>query len=150
MSSKSESNRIMKSEILSGANFLTHLLHLANSGIKKRKLGRFRHNLIKLLEKRYKNYWDYSAPMSGTGYRVIRINERMDPVVKEAAKLCNINEKVIQSSFPYVLTLWIDPNEVTYRFGEDGDIYTLFDGSKKCEAWSPHCEETICTKMCCF
>lgn len=44
----------------------------------------------------------------------------MDPVVTEAAKVTGLTN--IGSFLPKEFTMWIDPNEVSYRFGEDGSI----------------------------
>ena len=70
---------------------------------------------------RYKDHWDPTNPNQGSAYRCIRINGcRLDPVVREAAKVTGLTN--ISEYLPSQLTLWIDPSDVSYRFGEDGSI----------------------------
>ena len=47
----------------------------------------------------------------------------MDPLVVKAAQECGV--KISDLSLPKEFTMWIDPNEISYRFGEDGSINTV-------------------------
>jgi hypothetical protein len=50
----------------------------------------------------------------------------MDPVLALAAASAGIDESCLMSVLPSELTLWVDPNDVCYRIGEDGSIGSLF------------------------
>ena len=108
----------MKNEVHCACEFMSRMLqakHLPVQFIKS-----FRSRLEEVLIERYKNHWDPENPQRGSAYRCIRINGRMDPIVKEAAKVTGLTD--IGRYLPAELTLWVDPNEVSYRFGEDGSI----------------------------
>lgn len=51
----------------------------------------------------------------------------MDPLVKQAAVDCGMNEANVHTLFPSELTMWVDPREVSYRFGENGSIGMLYE-----------------------
>jgi len=51
-------------------------------------------------------------------------------VVSQAAVEAGISESRLMELLPSELTLWVDPNDVSYRFGEEGSIGVLLDGSK--------------------
>ena len=109
----------MKDEVQCGCDFLSSLLatrHLPTQFTKP-----FKRRMEELLMERFRDHWDPSNPNKGSAYRCIRINgRRLDPVVKEAAKVTGLSN--IAEYLPSELTLWIDPNDVSYRFGEDGSI----------------------------
>jgi protein Tob/BTG len=72
---------------------------------------------------RYANHWFPEHPYKGSAFRCIRIvKKRVDPVVTTAASEAGIAECRLQEVLPSELTLWVDPNDVSYRFGEDGSI----------------------------
>lgn len=80
----------------------------------------FRLRLEELLSQRFKDHWDTRNPSKGSAYRCIRINSKMDPIVSEAAKVTGLRD--ISKYLPAEFTMWIDPRDVSYRFGEDGSI----------------------------
>ena len=80
----------------------------------------FKKRLEELLVERFKNHWDPTNPNKGSAYRCIRINSKLDPVVREAAKVTGLSN--ISSYLPPEFTMWVDPRDVSYRFGEDGSI----------------------------
>ena len=80
----------------------------------------FRLRLEELLSQRFKDHWDTRNPSKGSAYRCIRINSKMDPVVSEAAKVTGLKD--ISKYLPAEFTMWIDPRDVSYRFGEEGSI----------------------------
>ena len=114
----------MKLELLSTANFLVHLVRL-RSTISEAKLNEFKSSLVEVLRRRYRDHWFPEKPFKGSGYRCIRINGRMDPVIAQACEVCGLDPQVIHATFPSELTLWIDPLEVSYRIGENGSICIL-------------------------
>lgn len=123
-------------EIQSASNFLTHLVKLGRVNLSESQLDTFRHSILDVLRQRYKYHWFPEKPHKGSGYRCIRINGKLDPVVEQAAALCGLSAAVLKTTFPPELTIWIDPAEVSYRIGENGSICVLFDTTHK-EPWKP-------------
>ena len=127
----------MKLELLSAANFLTHLVRLAKRGVHEKTLAKFRENLIQVLRRRYRDHWFPEKPFKGSGYRCIRINGRMDPVIGCAGDKSKLSSTFLHSTFPSELTMWIDPLEVSYRIGENGSICVLYEYSEGGREWMP-------------
>jgi protein Tob/BTG len=53
----------------------------------------------------------------------------MDPLVLRAGKQCGFTEADLLRVLPAELTLWVDPDEVAYRIGEEGSIAVLYESS---------------------
>lgn len=77
----------------------------------------------------YKHHWFPEKPFKGSGYRCIRINHKMDPIISKAASQIGLSLQQLYQLLPSELTLWVDPFEVSYRIGEDGSICVLYEGS---------------------
>lgn len=109
------------------------------NNINEAKLDKFRNALIEALRRRYRDHWFPEKPFKGSGYRCIRINGKMDPVIAQAGEAVDLSAQVIHSVFPSELTLWIDPLEVSYRIGENGSICVLYEflEGQKNEPWKP-------------
>jgi protein Tob/BTG len=122
-------NFIMKQEILSAVNFISGLLRRRKS-LATDELERFSRSLYQVLLARYSDHWFPNQPCKGSAFRCIRIVEkRMDPVVSLAASDSGIAESRLQELLPSELTMWVDPNDVSYRFGEEGSIGVLLDAT---------------------
>ncbi|KAK2587540.1 hypothetical protein KPH14_003674 [Odynerus spinipes] len=129
----------MKLEIVSAADFLVHLLRLQAGQLSELQLEMFKSSLTEVLDRRYRNHWFPNSPNRGSGYRCIRINGKMDPVIAQAGLNVGLVPTVLHSLFPSELTMWIDPAEVSYRIGENGSICVLYEGT------DPDPEETSTT-----
>ncbi|KAK1340849.1 hypothetical protein QTO34_017244 [Cnephaeus nilssonii] len=81
------------------------------------------------LPKHYKHHWFPEKPCKGSGYRCIRINHKMDPLIGQAAQRIGLSSQELFRLLPSELTLWVDPYEVSYRIGEDGSICVLYEAS---------------------
>ena len=131
----------MKLELHSASNFLVHLVRLSSrSSINDGQLEKFRLSLVEVLRRRYRDHWFPEKPFKGSGYRCIRINSRMDPVVAQAAEVASLNSEQVHATFPSELTVWIDPLEVSYRIGENGSICILYEFKEDAlnEPWRPN------------
>jgi protein Tob/BTG len=118
----------MKSEIDSAANFITSLLR-SRKELTEAERDRFSDSLRSVMATRYSDHWFPDKPFKGSGFRCIRIvKRRIDPVLALAASAAGINEDSLLNVLPSELTLWVDPDDVCYRFGEDGSIGSLFGG----------------------
>ena len=98
--------------------FLSRMLETRNLPVQFVRV--FKKRLEELLLTRFENHWDTANPNKGSAYRCIRINGRLDPVIRDAAKVTGLSD--ISSYLPAEFTMWIDPREVSYRFGEEGSI----------------------------
>jgi protein Tob/BTG len=54
----------------------------------------------------------------------------MDPLIASAGREAGISERELLAKLPADLTLWIDPDEVCVRFGEDGSVGVIYGGGK--------------------
>ncbi|MEE6480326.1 hypothetical protein FKM82_012538 [Ascaphus truei] len=77
----------------------------------------------------YKHHWFPEKPCKGSGYRCIRINHKMDPLIGQAAIRMGLSSHQLFKLLPSELTLWVDPYEVSYRIGEDGSICVLYESA---------------------
>jgi len=85
--------------------------------------------LAKVLRHHYTSHWHPEKPNKGSGYRCIRIvtnDNIIDPVLRKAARMSGLTEKKLKETLPPELTMWVDPNAVCYRFGEEGSIDYLY------------------------
>ncbi|KAL6257858.1 hypothetical protein P5V15_011455 [Pogonomyrmex californicus] len=128
----------MRLEIVSAADFLVHLLRLQAGQLSERQLEMFKSSLTEVLRHRYRDHWFPDRPNRGSGYRCIRINGKMDPVIAQAGANVGLLPTVLHSLFPSELTMWIDPSEVSYRIGENGSICVLYERTE------PETPEEIC------
>ena len=89
------------------------------------KVEQFRQCLTEALYERFHNHWFPEQPSKGQAYRCIRLNEwdRRDITLQKACFQCGIDYKDLQ--LPVELTLWVDPDEVTCRFGENKGSHCL-------------------------
>lgn len=108
----------MKEEVQCASEFFSRMLLKRN--LPAQFVKPFKKRLEELLVERFKNHWDPSNPNKGSAYRCIRINGKLDPVVREAAKVTGLSN--ISAYLPTEFTMWVDPRDVSYRFGEDGSI----------------------------
>lgn len=117
----------MRLEIHSAADFLVHLLRLHHNGLSESQLELFKGALSNLLRLRYRDHWFPDKPNRGSGYRCLRINGKMDPVIAQAGAAVGLPVTYLRNLFPSELTMWIDPSEVSYRIGENGSICVLYE-----------------------
>ena len=117
----------------SAVEFLSGLLvkSRVRDNLDTSKMDLFSQTLHMVMCTHYQNHWFPEKPFKGSAYRCIRIvNQKMDPLVKEAGAQCGISSTDLQRVLPSELTMWVDPEEVSYRIGEEGSIGVLFDASE--------------------
>jgi len=126
-----QNNSKMKTEVNSAAEFLMNLLRIRQKSLlTDSQLENFRGTLCESLTQRYQRHWYPEMPHKGSGYRCIRINGKLDPLVEEAGVAAGVNSRTLRKMLPSELTMWIDPDEVCYRIGENGSICVLYDTSR--------------------
>jgi len=126
----------MKIEIESATNFLVDLVEKAASNSKDARkftedqLLQFRRLIVECLTSHYHDHWHPEEPVKGSGYRCIRINGKVDPVIAKAGLLMGLAAQFLHRLFPSEFTMWVDPHEVSYRIGENGSICILYEDEK--------------------
>lgn len=121
----------MKEEIKAAALILARLI-CAEKGVQiaENDVEGFKGCFMKLLEDRFKDHWYEERPSQGQAYRSIHIYPNaIDPVIIAAAR----ESKFSHSYFiiPVEVTLWIDPREVSIKFGDIKPmICTVMKGSE--------------------
>ncbi|KAA0190398.1 hypothetical protein HAZT_HAZT002077 [Hyalella azteca] len=88
---------------------------------------RFRMIVEECLTNYYADHWFPDHPVKGSGYRCIRMNGKVDPILARAGHLMGLAAQLIHSMFPAEFTMWVDPHEVSYRIGENGSICILYE-----------------------
>ena len=76
------------------------------------KIEELHYNLSKIITNRYEGHWYPSQSTKGNAYRCLN---DVDPVLIRAIQRSGLNPKEILSYFPENLSVWVDPNEVSYR-----------------------------------
>lgn len=136
----------MLTEITQAADFLVNMLRMSlnqrrspgTRNMTENQLGMLKGTVSRLLQARYRNHWFPQCPNKGSGYRCIRINHTtMDPVISHAGKVLGIQPQYLRNLFSFELTIWIDPEEVSYRIGENGSICILYEGPNEAVAKAP-------------
>ncbi|XP_064606114.1 protein BTG2-like [Liolophura sinensis] len=110
----------MKEELKSACDFLCTLMK--GKGVSQEMADFFSAKLQSMLCTKYVDHWFPDRPFKGSGFRCIRINHKLDPIVRSAGESCGWTESQLRSLLPHELTVWVDPKEVSYRFGENGSI----------------------------
>nr|XP_005330377.2 protein BTG2 [Ictidomys tridecemlineatus] len=116
----------MLPEIAAAVGFLSSLLRTRGC-VSEQRLKVFSGALQEALTEHYKHHWFPEKPSKGSGYRCIRINHKMDPIISKVASQIGLSQPQLHSLLPSELTLWVDPYEVSYRIGEDGSICVLYE-----------------------
>ncbi|XP_051946820.1 protein BTG1-like [Xyrauchen texanus] len=118
----------MKTEVSTAATFISSLLRTKGS-LTEDELHLFTETLFSALLEHYHHHWFPQAPCRGSGYRCLRINHKMDPLIGNAGSAVGLTQEQLFSLLPKELTLWVDPYEVSYRIGEDGSTCVLYESS---------------------
>ncbi|XP_057368425.1 protein BTG1-like [Daphnia carinata] len=97
----------------------TFFARFISSHVDGRKRREFVVCLEQLLTSRLGHHWYPDSPDRGQAYRCIRLNpsNNKEPLIETAVIVAGLTYNDIQ--LPLELTVWIDPDKVTYRFGED-------------------------------
>jgi hypothetical protein len=117
----------MKDEIREGVEFLRQFLAKYGNSLTPTQIDTFAAKLNRMLEERYVNHWYVDHPMKGQAFRCLRLKRSenyIDPVLERL--LSDLGLTLAQLGLPNDFTLWIDPGEVTVRFGDQvGYTYSI-------------------------
>uniref|UniRef100_A0A7N8YLL5 B-cell translocation gene 4 n=1 Tax=Mastacembelus armatus TaxID=205130 RepID=A0A7N8YLL5_9TELE len=122
----------MKEEIAAAVFFVARLVKrygcLDNDG-----RDRFAAALTSVLFENYKNHWHPNAPTKGQAYRCLRMNRvrLRDPVLQQACERSAVCYEDL--GLPQELTVWVDPGEVSCRYGEHSTPFSVsvLDGCRR-------------------
>ena len=134
----------MHLELESAANFIIHLIKLARCRINELQLQVFKTTLIKLLYRKYADYWVLDRPEKHSKFRRLRFYNSVDPIILIAGKMADFYKIDLRKKFPSEMDLYIDPNEVSFSIGFS-TVYILYDGNGK-QPWAPQftpCHNTL-------
>ena len=121
-------------EVLYAVDFICSLLRSHGEPSKNLadKTAALRRTLNDRLHRHYNGHWHPKAPERGSGYRCIRLmRHRIDPLLIGAGREAGLTDAELLAMLPAELTLWIDPDEVCVRFGEDGSVGVIYGGGDK-------------------
>lgn len=119
-----EEDLAMQLEIGFASDFLAKFLTV----LPQDQVERFRQSLQFHMNKRFEGHWFPDKPMRGQAYRCMRIvNRRFDDLLAQAGMVAGISEAEMARLMPKELTVWVDPDEVSYRFGEEGSVGVIYE-----------------------
>ncbi|NXA12668.1 B915 protein, partial [Sapayoa aenigma] len=121
----------MKDEIAAAVFFITKLVKKEGK-LSKDQVETFTSRLTTILFEKYKNHWYPHNPARGQAFRCIRINNQArDPLLEQACVESRVDFHEL--GLPREMTLWVDPFEVSCRYGEKNEPFTIvcFDGGEK-------------------
>ncbi|XP_036393408.1 protein BTG4 [Megalops cyprinoides] len=107
----------MKEEIAATVFFITRLAKKQGK-LDRRSRERFAAELTSALFEQYKTHWYPDNPAKGQAYRCLRMNkaQRRDPTIERACRQSDIEYEDL--GLPKEMTIWVDPFEVSCRYGE--------------------------------
>ncbi|XP_028395600.1 protein Tob1-like [Dendronephthya gigantea] len=114
-------------EIQIAVSFLTSYLY---NKLPRRRVDLFGVELTKQLREKFEGHWYPQRPSKGSGYRCLLIGDDLDPVLVNAANDSGLSLEEIRSSLPDKLTMWIDPDEVSYRIEDQLVVKVIYQKDK--------------------
>ncbi|ORX70855.1 hypothetical protein DL89DRAFT_210153, partial [Linderina pennispora] len=86
-----------------------------------------RQALITVLTAKYTGHWHPERTTQGSGFRSISNWKQLDGVFVSAAALAGVPLAVLERLLPRDVVVWCDPYNVTYRLGDHGTVYTVYE-----------------------
>ncbi|TDH05148.1 hypothetical protein EPR50_G00140380 [Perca flavescens] len=114
----------MKEEIAAAVFFVARLVKRYGC-LDNDSRERFASVLTSVLFENYKNHWHPGAPTKGQAYRCLRMNRvrLQDPVLQQACVRSMVRYEDL--GLPQELTVWVDPGEVSCRYGEQSTPFCI-------------------------
>ncbi|KAM8899425.1 protein BTG3 isoform 1-T2 [Spinachia spinachia] len=122
----------MRREIAAVVFFLKRLVKKGGK-LESHKIDLFVERLAVALQEKLKGHWYPEDPSKGQAYRCIRMNSfhKQDPEVLRACRESGVQFNDLRLSRE--LTLWVDPGEVSCRYGENNPCFSVASFSKCAE-----------------
>ncbi|XP_075958197.1 protein BTG3 [Anarhichas minor] len=114
----------MRREIAAAVFFLKRLVKKGGK-LESHKIDLFVERLAVALQEKFKGHWYPENPSKGQAYRCIRMNRlhRQDPELLRACRESGVQFCDLRLSCEF--TLWVDPGEVSCRYGEDNPCFSV-------------------------
>nr|XP_060642967.1 protein BTG4 [Anolis sagrei ordinatus] len=114
----------MKDEIAVTVFFIMRLVKRHNK-LSRQQVEMFASKLMTILVEKYKNHWYPDNPSKGQAYRCIRINRfsPTDPLLVQACAESYVDFNSL--GLPKEMTIWVDPFNVSCRYGENNPPFTV-------------------------
>lgn len=129
----------MKKEVDSAAAFIAALL---TKHVDSDFLEFFQFQIEEELKEKYKDHWHVCNSNRGSAYRAINIQYKkidqkiLAPLTRSFICINRLPEQEakmeaskLSKHFPQELTMWIDPQDVSYRIGDHGSIGVIYSGT---------------------
>ncbi|KAJ2493326.1 hypothetical protein IWW37_000610 [Coemansia sp. RSA 2050] len=118
----------MQTEVGTVASFW--LKYLTDASISPETREALRLALIDTLSDKYEGHWHLDKTNVGSGYRSMSNWRSLDSVLVEAAQRAQVPVSVLERTMPRDVVLWCDPYSVTYRVGDHGSVFTLYEDKR--------------------
>ncbi|KAJ2518098.1 hypothetical protein H4217_003547 [Coemansia sp. RSA 1939] len=118
----------MHSEIENAAGFW--LKYIPDSTVGAERKEALREALMAVLRERYAGHWDVDQTAVGSGYRSVSNWRGVDGALAEAAGRARVPVAVLERLLPRDVVVWCDPHSVTYRVGDHGTVYTVYEDKR--------------------
>ncbi|KAJ6653938.1 hypothetical protein lerEdw1_007570 [Lerista edwardsae] len=134
----------MKDEIAATVFFITRLVK-KHDRLSKHEMDKFACKLMTTLFEKYKNHWYLDNPAKGQAFRCIRINrfQVRDPLLEQVCKESSVDFDSL--GLPKEMTIWVDPFEVSCRYGEKNPPFTVahFENNEEDPDLSLHINQAV-------
>ncbi|KAJ2824341.1 hypothetical protein FBU31_004021 [Coemansia sp. 'formosensis'] len=118
----------MQTEIEAVASFW--LKYVSDATISSEIREALRVALIDTLTDKYEGHWHLDKTNVGSGYRSMSNWRGLDSILVEAAQRAQVAVSVLERVMPRDIVLWCDPYSVTYRVGDHGTVFTLYEDKR--------------------
>ncbi|KAJ2724099.1 hypothetical protein GGI07_002220 [Coemansia sp. Benny D115] len=118
----------MQTEIENAASFW--LKYLPDTAVSAEKKDEFRQALVAVLTGKYLGHWHLDQTNVGSGYRSISNWQSLDSVFVQAAEQSSVAVELLERQLPRDIVVWCDPYNVTYRVGDHGAVYTIYEDKR--------------------
>lgn len=116
----------MKDEVDSAIKFL---LGFFKATVSEAGLEKFKQCLSKNMMEKYEHHWHPEKPQRGSAFRSITVDhDSIDPLISTSMQQSGLKESCLHGKFPKELSVWVDPMDVSYRFGDHGSVGILYSG----------------------
>eukprot|EP00745_Piridium_sociabile_P008553 TRINITY_DN157848_c0_g1_i1.p1 TRINITY_DN157848_c0_g1~~TRINITY_DN157848_c0_g1_i1.p1 ORF type:complete len:201 (-),score=25.45 TRINITY_DN157848_c0_g1_i1:8-610(-) len=118
----------MKDEVSCATEFMVAFVQKAK-GVPIVAVQKFQKCLAEHMTNKYRHHWHPQKPQRGSAYRSITIDHKaIDPLIIATLKDISLDRVLTENiidKLPRELTLWVDPMDVSYRFGDHGSVGVL-------------------------
>ncbi|KAJ1667995.1 hypothetical protein IW140_002428 [Coemansia sp. RSA 1813] len=118
----------MHTEIENAAGFWVK--HIPDASLAAERKEALRLALIDVLCEKYKGHWNPEQTAAGSGYRSLCNWRSLDGSLVEAAMRANVSIALLERLMPRDIVVWCDPHNVTYRVGDHGTVYTIYEDKR--------------------